>query len=98
MPQQEQHAYQPYQSIRHSVEAIGGKSISAVNLGRTSLEMMDSIHALLILLLRHHEDIMMRLEELKREKTANEDIEVFTDERRTQIFHIQIEGFTKLNT
>ena len=98
MPQQEQHAYQPYQSIRHSVEAIGGKSISAVDLGRTSLEMIDSIHALLILLLRHHEDIMMRLEELKREKAANEDMEVFTDERRTQIFHIQIEGFTKLNT
>ena len=56
------------------------------------------IHTLLILLLRHHEDIMMRLEELKRQKAANEDIEVFTDERRTQIFHIQIEGFTKLNT
>ena len=94
MPQ----AYQPYQSIRHSVEAIGGKSISAVNLGRTCLEMMDSIHTLLILLLRHHEDIMMRVEELKLEKVANEDMEVFPDGRRTQIFHIQIEGFTKLST
>ena len=98
MPQQDQQAYQPYQSIRHSAEAIGGKSISAVNLGRTSLEMMDSIHMLLILLLRHHEDIMMRLEELKLEKVANEDMEVFPDGRRIQIFHIQIEGFTKLNT
>ena len=91
--------YQPYQSIRHSVEAMGGKSISdAVNLGRTSLEMMDSIHVQLILLLRHHEDIMMRLEELKREKIANEDMEVFPDGKRTQILHIQIEGFTKLKT
>ena len=99
MPQQDQQAYQPYQSIRHSVEAIGGKSISdALNLGRTSLEMMDSIHVQLILLLRHHEDIMMRLEELKREKIANEDMEVFPDGKPTQILHIQIEGFTKLKT
>ena len=36
MPQQDQQAYQPYQSIRQSAEALDGKSISAVNLGRTS--------------------------------------------------------------
>ena len=41
---------------------------------------------------------MMRLEELKREKIANEDMEVFPDGKRTQIFHTQIEGFTKLKT
>ena len=59
-------------------------SHSAVNLGRTSLEMTDSIHTLFILLFRHREDIMMKLEELKREKVANEDMEVFPDGRRTR--------------